>query len=313
LAFLRFGGHLKLKRLTGVNAKPGQTSPGLFIFQTGEKLMQKETEMVKSLYSGMVEHEWNRLVQDDFHRLEYDTTWRFLREYMPAKGLILDAGGGPGRYTVELARQGYDVVLLDLVAANLEWAGKEIGRAGVGERVKQVVEGTITDLSGFPDNSFDAVICLGGPLSHVCPESARRKAVSELVRVVKKGAPIFISVMSRYGVMLATPEGWPFAVTDSREDFICLFETGDEYAFVKDGYCHFFTSAELEELFRREKVTVLQKVGLEGFNTDEKTSNDFARNFPEQWQKWMEIHQKVCTDPFVVDASGHMMIIVRKA
>jgi S-adenosylmethionine-dependent methyltransferase len=274
--------------------------------------MHKETELVKNLYAGMVDHEWDRLVQDDFHRLEYDTTWRFLKEYLPARGLVLDAGGGPGRYTVELARRGYDVVLLDLVAENLERAKEEIGRAGVEKRVKRVVEGTITDLPVFPDNSFDAVICLGGPLSHVYPESGRQKAVSELVRVARKGAPIFVSVMSKYGVMLATPEGWPYAITDSREDFIRLFETGEEYAFVKDGYCHFFTLAELEGLFRREKVSVLQKVGLEGFNTDEKTSNDFAGKYPEQWQKWLEIHQKACTDPFVVDASGHMMIIVRK-
>jgi len=273
--------------------------------------MQKETEMVKSLYSGMVDHEWNRLVQDDFHRLEYDTTWRFLREYLPPKGLILDAGGGPGRYTVELARQGYDVVLLDLVAGNLERAGEEIGKAGVGERVKQVVEGTITDLSGFPDNSFDAVICLGGPLSHVCPESARRKAVSELVRVVKKGAPVFVSVMSKYGVLLATPEGFPEVCVDY--DMVEFARNGDDYNFGHGGYCHFFTCAELVGLFRRKKVTILQKVGLEGFNTDEVTTNNFAVKYPEAWKNWLKMHEACCTDPFVVDASGHMMIIVRKA
>ena len=212
--------------------------------------MQKETEMVKNLYAGMVDREWERLDRDDFHRLEYDTTWRFLKKYLPAGGRVLDAGGGPGRYTVELARRGYDVVLLDLVAENLERAKEEIGRAGVEKHVKQVIEGNITDLSGFPDNSFDAVLCLGGPLCHVYLEAERQKAVAELVRVAKRGASVFASVMSRYGVMLATPEGWPFAITDPREDFVRLYETGDEYAFVKDGYCHFFTSSELEELFR---------------------------------------------------------------
>ncbi len=275
--------------------------------------MQKETESVKRLYTGMVDHEWGRLIQDDFHRLEYNTTWRFLEEYLPDTGLVLDAGGGPGRYTVELARRGYDVVLLDLVAANLERAKEEIDKAKVGTHVRQVIEGTITDLSRFDDNSFDAILCLGGPLCHVYPEAERQKAVSELVRVVKKNAPLFVSVMSRYGVMLATPEGWPFAITNAWEDFARLYETGEEYAFVKaNTYCHFFTSAELEGLLRREKVAILQKIGLEGFNTDEKTSNEFARNYPEQWQKWLEIHNMACTDPFVVDASGHMMIVVRK-
>jgi hypothetical protein len=36
----------------------------------------------------------------------------FLEKYLPKKGLVLDAGGGPGRYTIELAKKGYDVVLL---------------------------------------------------------------------------------------------------------------------------------------------------------------------------------------------------------
>jgi ubiquinone/menaquinone biosynthesis C-methylase UbiE len=203
------------------------------------------------------------------------------------------------------------VVLLDLVAANLDRAHEEVRKAGVGERVKDVVEGTITDLPRFADNSFDAVLCLGGPLSHVCPESERLKAVAELVRVAKSGAPIFASVISRYGVMLATPAGWPQAVADPRQDFPRLVQTGDDYAFVKDGYCHFFTSSELEGMFKEQNVKVLHRVGLEGFNTDEKTTNDFAEKFPEAWKKWLDIHETACTDPFAVDASGHMMIIVR--
>jgi SAM-dependent methyltransferase len=211
--------------------------------------MNKETEMVKALYSGMVDREWGRLDRDTFHNLEYKTTWRFIKEYLPETGLVLDAGGGPGRYTIELARRGYEVVLLDLVAANLERAREEIAKAGVGGHVKQVIEGNITDLSQFADNSFDAVLCLGGPLSHVCPESARLKAESELVRVAKHGSCIFVSVISKYGVLLATPEGWPLAVADPIENFPGLVETGDDYAFVKNGYCHFFTSAELEQTF----------------------------------------------------------------
>src|SRR5512135_544115 len=78
-----------------------------FCFPERRYPMQKETEMVKNLYAGMVDHEWNRLFQDDFHQLEWNTTWRFLKEYLPKAGLVLDAGGGPGRYTIELARQGH--------------------------------------------------------------------------------------------------------------------------------------------------------------------------------------------------------------
>lgn len=273
--------------------------------------MNREEKPNKDYYSSQVQYEWNRLVQDPFHRLEYETTWRFLKEYLPHKGLILDAGGGPGRYTIELARMGYDVVLLDIAAANLEFGKKEIEKAGVGKRIKDIVTGTITDLSHFEDNSFGAVLCLGGPLSHVHPESERRKAVSELVRVAEKGAPIFISVMSKYGVLLATPEGWPQAVADKKY-FNDLVATGDDYRFGHTGFCHFFTSAELKKMLKRRNVEIIKMVGLEGFNADQKTANTFAEKYPEAWKNWLEIQNRMCIDPFVVDASGHMMIIVRK-
>ena len=70
--------------------------------------------MVKEYYDKHAEREWNRLVQDPYHRLEFIVTMYFLDKYLPKKGLILDAGGGPGRYTIELAKKGYDVVLFDL-------------------------------------------------------------------------------------------------------------------------------------------------------------------------------------------------------
>ena len=273
--------------------------------------MNKETEMVKKVYSGNVNYEWNRLTQDAFHRLEYDTTWRFLKQYLPAKGLVLDAGGGPGRYTIELARLGYDVVLLDLVAEHLEIARKEIAKAGVGERVRDIIEGSITDLSRFGSNSFDAVLCLGGPLSHVQPESERRKAVSELIRVAKKDAPVFASVIGKYGVLLATPDGWPQELLN-REQFHTLIATGDDYQWMRSGYCHYFTSMELKELFHKDNLDILQMIGLEGVNSSRRVTNEFAEKHPEAWKNWVGIHNEICTEPFVVDASSHMMIIVSK-
>jgi len=124
--------------------------------------MKKEEILTKKVYSKNPKREWKRLDQDPFHRLEFDTTMYYLKKYLPKGGLILDAGGGPGRYTIELAKMGYDVVLLDFTPANLELAKKKIKQAGVQSNVKDIIEGSITNLSRFKDNSFDAVLCLGG-------------------------------------------------------------------------------------------------------------------------------------------------------
>jgi len=273
--------------------------------------MNEETKLTEKLYSVYAKDEWKRLTKDPYHRLEFDTTLRFLKKYLPPKGLILDAGGGPGRYTIKLANLGYKVVLFDLVQENLEIARNQIKKAKVGEKVKRVVEGSITDLSEFKNNSFDAVLCLGGPLSHIYPETERQKAVSELVRVAKLGAPIFVSVMSKYGVMLSTPGGWPQEVI-YKEHYENLAFKGEDYKFRGSAYCHYFTSDELKMIFSDRGADMLEVIGLEGLNIDKKTTNVFAKKFPDAWRNWVELHNKICTDPFVVNASGHMMIIVRK-
>ena len=268
-------------------------------------------DTVKRNYSPRVEDEWNRLVMDPYHRLEYETTHRFLNKYLPKKGLILDAGGGPGRYTIDLAKAGHHMVLLDPVPAHLEYARKKIIKSGVASRVEDVIEGTITDLSRYKTGTFNSVICLGGPLSHVETEKLRRKAVSELFRVVKTGAPVFISVMSRYGVLLSTPRGWPREVGLTGHFRDIVFRCNDTRWRGK-GFCHFFTSKELRVMVERQSASILDMVGLEGLLANEDAGNEFAEKQPRAWKNWRSIHDQICTDPFVVDASAHMMIIARK-
>jgi ubiquinone/menaquinone biosynthesis C-methylase UbiE len=84
---------------------------------------------VANLYDSMSEREWARL---DRHRTEFYVTLRTLCEHLPPPpARVLDCGGGPGRYAVELARWGYDVTLFDLSSGNLTLAQKKAAEAGV--------------------------------------------------------------------------------------------------------------------------------------------------------------------------------------
>lgn len=281
------------------------------LLQKGRNKMNREEKLTRKAYSDMVKREWSRLVRDPYHKLEFDTTIHYLKKYLPKKGLILDAGGGPGRYTIELARLGYNIVLLDLVKGNLDEAREQIRRARAQNRVKGIVEGSIVDMSVFKDNSFDAVICLGGPLSHVSPEKSRSRAVSELRRVAKKGAPIFISVMGKFGTLSSCPRRFPgdIAASKNHDSFI---KKGDDYLWIRKHYCHFFTRDELIKVISRS-LSVIQVVGLEGLATpDPEAFNNMARDYPQAYRNWMKYHYQLSTNPTVVDMSGHMLIIARK-
>jgi hypothetical protein len=61
---------------------------------------------VGEYYAGNVRKEWRRLVGNPYQRIELATTLHFLELHLPAHGQVLDAGGGPGRYTLELAARG---------------------------------------------------------------------------------------------------------------------------------------------------------------------------------------------------------------
>lgn len=270
------------------------------------------SKLVKDYYKEFSNYEWERLTVDPYQKLEWDTTQIFLKKYLPKKGLILDAGAGPGRYTIDLAKKSYDVVLLDFSKENVDLAKIKVKEAKQEKKVKDFIQGTIVYLSQFKDNSFDAVICLGGPLSHV-EKKDRQKAINELIRVAKKNAPIFVSVMGKYAILLECLRRWPEEIADD-VSFKNLTGYGDDYNFgsAKSGksYCHFFTVDELEKLFPKNKVKQLEIVGLEGLaSTQAKEYNEIKGKTKKNWDK---MHNSTCNLRTIADVSNHMLIIVKK-
>ncbi|MDG7009031.1 MAG: methyltransferase domain-containing protein [Nitrososphaerota archaeon] len=269
------------------------------------------TRSVRRFYTGSVKNEWARLQSDPYHKLEFDTTLEFLRRYLPNSGLILDAGGGPGRYTIHLARRGYDMVLSDYTPANLRFAEAQIKKERLGEKVKEITEASIADLSRFPDGSFDAVLCLGGPLSHMVRKEDRSEALSELARVVKRRSPVFVSVMSRLAMLATELRYFPDEVT--LPTFKKIRDSGDYLGGRGFTATHFFLPQELrEEVERVDGVEILEMVGLEGVGSVHKEEvNQLAKN-PRRWKVWLETHYKTCTHPSVVGLSEHILIVFRK-
>ncbi len=269
-------------------------------------ILKDDENIIKKIYSENIHREWNRLIKSPFHKLEFETTLHFLEKYLPKKGLILDAGGGPGRYTVELAKKDYNVVLLDLTPQNLEFAKKQLKKAKVQNSVKDIIEGSIVDLSKIKNNYFDAVLCLGSSLSHVRNEKQRARAISELKRVAKKNAPIFISVMGKFGHLVRGVN----KIESARNYFELSLEGNDKFWGGK-GYFHYFTFEELKNLVEK-KVRILECVGLEGIGgASEESINKLYKN-SLAWKNWRKMHYALCTHPTIVDMSIHFMIIGKK-
>ena len=128
-------------------------------------------------------------------RVNFEVHRRFLDEWIRPGDRVLEAGAGPGRFTLELARIGARVVVGDISSRQLELHAEKTAAAE--SSVEERVLLDIVDLSRFADETFDAVVCYGGPVSYVIGEADR--ALAEVLRVMRRGGTALVSVMSLLG------------------------------------------------------------------------------------------------------------------
>ena len=271
----------------------------------------KVEDTVKQWFSQKANVEWRRLGRDPYHQIEFLVTMHFLEKYLPKQGLVLDAGGGPGRYTIELAKRGYDVVLLDLVPEMLKLAKRKIQKAGVLGRVKQFVPGSVEDLSAFANDTFDSVLCLGGPLCHLLDVRRRERAAAEIVRVAKGNASLFVSVIGRIGLLKTLLIGFQNEMQYAKHHW----EVGDYIPGVYgQGFtaAHWFLPEELRELFEKQGAQTVEMAGLEGLSSHHPKETNKLFKDQEKRKMWIDVVLKTCTHPSVVGSSEHFLLVGKK-
>jgi ubiquinone/menaquinone biosynthesis C-methylase UbiE len=120
-------------------------------------MMIDDVSDIASQYNSDPGREDNRL---DRHQLEHDLTWRYLDRYLPplgpSTGSILEVGPATGRYTVELARRGFQVTAVDLSEQLLALCRRRVKNAGLAGRVRLLV-GDARDLHAV-EGKFDLYV-----------------------------------------------------------------------------------------------------------------------------------------------------------
>ncbi len=148
---------------------------------------------VRRFYDQDPAREWQRL-SDNW--LEFEITRHFIRRHLTAKpAFILDVGGGPGRYAIDLARQGHKVDLLDLSPGNIALAQKQAAAARA--RLNRAEVADARDLGHLVPDSYDMVLCLG-PLYHLTEAAEHAQVVRQCLAVARPGAVLFFAFLSRY-------------------------------------------------------------------------------------------------------------------
>jgi ubiquinone/menaquinone biosynthesis C-methylase UbiE len=270
--------------------------------------MTMSLAQVRRRYAGKAMQEWERLRSTPITRIEYAITSHCLRCHLPPGGLILDAGCGPGRYAIDLAQQGYRVIMLDLLSEMLRLGRDRVTQAGLVDRAPAPVEGDISALP-YAEGVFDAVLCLGAPLSHLTEAGMRARAVGEMARVAKAGAPIFLTGIAR----LAATRGaiywhnWTFF-----DQFMTAASRASGIAYGSQVW-YMFAPRELEALAERAGLEIVDRVGCEGLagylpmrHLAEVEAD------PKRGPVWREILLETCNEPTIVGISSHLLVIARK-
>ena len=86
--------------------------------------MSRRIEIVSSFYDDIDED--SRLDKSRHGQLEYATTMEYIHRYAKPGAKVLEIGAGTGRYSIALAKEGYNVMAVELMEGNLDVLRKKV-------------------------------------------------------------------------------------------------------------------------------------------------------------------------------------------
>lgn len=268
---------------------------------------------IAGYYDSYGEREWVRFETDPAGIVNLHLHQLYLRRYIRAGDHVLEAGAGPGRFTIELGRLGARVTVGDISPVQLELNRKYVGEAGLEECVVARHALDITDLSSFPSAAFDAVVCIGGVLSYALDRGDR--ALGELLRVTRPGGYLLLSVMSLIGSTRAFLPGILEVAAKYGLDAVqAVQSTGDLYGEVtpRGHHCHMYRWAELQALFSKHPCTLVAASASNFLSLgNEEVLREVMSN-AETWEAFLGWEEEYCREPGALDGGTHIIAVVRR-
>ena len=193
-------------------------------------------------------------------RLRSELAWENLRRFLPrddaAKHRALDVGGGPGFASVQLARIGHEVVLLDNSEQMLRIAREQAEASGVTARIFfcHAETGQLREL--FAAESFDVVVC------HNLLEYSEDPSttVRDMAHVLRTDGVLSVVVRNRAGEVLkdAVKSGdWKLAAANLTAETVVDTLYGNRM--------RLFAPTDLHEMVERAGLEIVADRGVRVF------------------------------------------------
>lgn len=257
-------------------------------------------------YDEFAPKEWERLER---HRTEFAVSLRAINEFLPKPPCsVLDVGGGPGRYAIELARQGYSVTLLDISVENLRLASKKANEAQVS--LVGIIHANAVDLGKLDSASYDGTLLMG-PLYHLLSHRERVQAIQEAMRVLKPGGRLLAAFITRFAPFRYVANGEPAWLAENPEYALQLLETGIHDRPTRFAKAYYVHPDEVVPLMESCGLRTLRLVGCEGVVAGhEGKVNELTG---EAWEAWVDLNYKLGQEPTLYGASDHLLYVGEKS
>lgn len=235
----------------------------------------------------------------------------YLKKFIKEGASVLEVGAGAGRFTQVLADLGAIVSVADISPRQLELNRQYSEELGFAGSVKEWRQLDICEMGTYGDETFEAVVAYGGPLSYVYEK--RDLALWEILRVLKPGGKAFLSVMTLWG---GIHELLPGVFTVSPEKNREIIRTGDLYFTPEEGSrhgCHLFRAGEFRDFLEAEDITVLDLSGSNCLSTGWGEKLQELRNNQAKWDELLQMELEACRAPGCLDMGSHLIAVIEKS
>ncbi|MBL4932183.1 class I SAM-dependent methyltransferase [Clostridium paridis] len=235
--------------------------------------------------------------------VEFLTTMKYINKFLKKGMRVLEVGAGTGRYSLTIAEKGFKVDAIELIQHNIDiFKSKITKNCNIDVR-----QGNAIDLSSYEDETFDITLVLG-PLYHLFNEDDKRLAISEAIRVTKKGGIVFIS----YCMNDATIVNWGFQKSNIIEGIQNGIVDGDTFKCLSNPSLLFemYRKEEIDELMARYNIERLHFVATDLFTNHMRNTIDEMDE--KMFEAYLKYHFYICERTDLVGITHHSLDIFRK-
>ena len=276
--------------------------------------MRYNPAFARTHYDRLADNEWTRLTRNRRGELNFLVHMDVLQRHITADMDVLEVGAGAGIYTKELVHMVRRLVVSDLSEVQLAVNQDHMRDLGVLDLVDEYQILDLVDLSALAAGSFDAAVCVGGPLSYLLDKES--VGLQQILRVVRPGGIVVLGVMSLIntlvlftGVVRAEKE--KIGIDNMR----WLLETGfqdREHHPATEHYCHMMTSADVDALLAAEEVEVVEKRAAGVLGIAGEDALNAVREDDELWALIVERELAWSKLPGTLDLGDNIVYVIRK-